>query len=244
MTRYLSPYQLNPLNLNPLRDILAEQIDFDRLRAKGRIKLFISATRVRDGALRIFTNRDLTLDALLASACIPSIHHSVEVDGEAYWDGGLTANPPLTQIVFQCKAPDVVVVALNQTGPDEAPSTAEAIRERFTQMSFNSTLSSALQAIAMAKAEAARTRFSVGRVDRRLKRLKIHVIESADYMAGLDPITRFKTDSSFITSLRDEGRKSAQAWLTRNGGARPLHPANTGMQGAIDASRESECPAG
>ncbi len=218
MTRYFSPYQLNPLNLNPLRDILADQIDFERLRADGTIQLFISATRVRDGALRIFTNEDLTLDALLASACIPSMHHTVEVQGEAYWDGGLTANPPLTQIVFQCKARDILVVVLNQGGSDVVPSTAEAILERFTQVSFNSTLSSSLQAIALAQVEAGRARFSLGRVDRRLKALKIHVIESADYMSELDPITRFKTDTQFMTMLRDEGRNGADAWLAINTG--------------------------
>lgn len=238
MSRYFSPTQLNPLDVNPLRDIIAEQIDFDRLRSRSRIKLFISTTRVRDGSLRMFTNADLTAEALLASACIPSIHRSVEIDGEAYWDGGLTANPPLSPLVYQCKARDVLVVVLDPSGSDEVPSTAEEILTRFTQVSFSSTLSSELQSITLAKAEADRARFAIGRVDRRLRGLRMHVIRSAGFMAELDPLTRFKTDTSFITTLRDEGRKRADAWLAAHG-ARPLHR-NGRQQGVFDASRESE----
>ena len=212
LTRYFSPYQLNPLNVNPLRDILAAEIDFERLRSESRIKLFISATRVRDGALRMFTHRDLTLDALLASACVPSVHHSVEIDGEAYWDGGLAANPPLSDLVYTCRARDVLVVVLTPPGTSEAPSSADAIFERFTQISFSSTLATELHSIALAKAAADRTLLAFG-TDRRLKALKVHLIQSADYMATLDPATRFKTDAAFMTELRAEGRERAEEWL-------------------------------
>lgn len=220
LTRYFSPYQLNPLNLNPLRDILEKQIDFERLRAEGRIRLFISATRVRDGALKIFTQRDVTLEALLASTCVPSVHHSVEIDGEAYWDGGLSANPPVSALVYACKARDVVVVVLTPPGSPEAPSTADAIFDRFTQISFSSTLATELHSIALAKAAAERTRFAIGGIDRRLKTLNLHVLESASYMATLDPLTRFKTNSAFMAELRSEGRKSAEEWL-RAGSVQP-----------------------
>jgi NTE family protein len=216
LTRFFSPYQLNPLNLNPLRDIITAQIDFERLRASSRIKLFISATRVSNGALRIFSREELTADALLASACIPSVHHSVEVDGAAYWDGGLTANPPLSVLLYKCSARDMLVVVLNPQGNDDVPATADAIGERLSQISFSSTLSAELQAIALAKAEAERSRFSFGRLDRKLRRLNIHVIDSAQYMAGLAPASRYNTDSGFITALRDEGRARADAWLKRN----------------------------
>ena len=216
LTRFFSPYQLNPLNINPLREIVAEQIDFERLRAECAMKLFISATRVSNGSLRIFPRAELTVDALLASACLPSIHHSVEVDGVAYWDGGLTANPPLSVLVYQCSARDLLVVVLNPMGTDEVPSTSESIAERLSQISFSSTLSAELQAIALAKAEAQRSRFSVGRLDRRLRALNIHVIDSAQYMAGLAPASRYNTDSGFVGALRDEGRARAEAWLERN----------------------------
>jgi NTE family protein len=219
LTRFCSPYQLNPLNINPLRDIIAAQVDFERLRSECRIKLFISTTRVSNGALRIFSREELTVDALLASACIPSVHHSVEVDGAAYWDGGLTANPPLSVLVYKCSARDLLVVVLNPPGNDHVPSTAEAIGERLSQISFSSTLSAELQSIALAKAEAHRARFSFGRLDRKLRRLNIHLIDSVEYMSGLAPASRYNTDSGFIAALRDEGRARAEAWLESNFGA-------------------------
>ena len=216
LTRFFSPYQLNPLNVNPLRDIVSEQVDFDRLRSACRMKIFISATNVSNGALKIFSRDALTLDALLASACIPSVHHSVEVDGVAYWDGGLTANPPISVLLYKCSARDLLVVVLNPTGNDRVPSTAEAIGERLNQISFSSTLSAELQAIAMAKAEAERSPFAFGRLDRKLRRLNVHLIDSAEYMATLAPASRYNTDSGFVSALRDEGRSRADAWLKRN----------------------------
>ena len=221
LTRYFSPYQLNPLNLNPLRDILAEQVDFERLRAESRIGLIISATRVRDGALKIFTERDLTLDALLASTCVPSVHHSVEIDGEAYWDGGLAANPPVSPLVYGCKAQDVLVVVLTPPGPQEPPTSAEGISARFTQVAFSSTLGAELYGIALAKSAGGRGVFSLGRLDRRLRTLTVHVVDSAAYMATLDPVSRFKTDEAFMANLREEGRKRAGEWLQGDGGFSP-----------------------
>ena len=238
MTRYFSPYQLNPLNLNPLRDILEEQVDFERLR-ECRIRLFVSATRVRDGAPRIFTNADVSVDALLASASIPTMHHSVEIDGDAYWDGGLTANPPLGPLVYGCKARDIVVVVLNGAS-DDVPATADAIRERVTQVSFSSALASELHSLALAKAEAERARFPIGRVDRRLRTVKLHLLE-ADMLAALDPVTRLHTDTAFVTALRDEGRQRAERWIDRRG-AWPLHRASA--QGESHASGQSQCAPG
>jgi NTE family protein len=243
LARYFSPYQLNPLNVNPLRDILSAQIDFERLRADCKIKLFVSATRVRDGALKIFQGHELTLEALLASACIPSLHHTVSVYGEPYWDGGLAANPPVSVLVYECDARDVLVVVLNPHGTADVPSSADAIFERFTQVSFSSTLFTELHSIALATAQAKRSRFSLGRVDRRLKQLNLHVIDSAAVMGALDPATRLKTETRFLTSLRDEGRKRGDAWLAQIG-VHPLPHGTTGMRGIFDASRQSECPAG
>ena len=240
MTRYFSPYQLNPFNLNPLRDILAEQVDFERLRKRSRIRLFLSATRVRDGALRIFGNEDVTLDAVLASASIPSIHHSVDIGGEAYWDGGFTANPPVSALVYGCKARDVIVVVLNGTS-DAVPATAEAIRERLASVSFSSALANELHSIALAKAEAERARFCVGRVDRRLRTMRLHLI-NADGLADLDPATRLTTDAHFVTTLRDEGRARASAWLQESG-ACALHRAGA-KGGESYASGQRQCAAG
>jgi NTE family protein len=214
LTRYFSPYQLNPLNINPLREILSREIDFAALRERSPVRLFVSATGVHDGNLRIFTERDITREALLASACIPSMHHTVTVDGEPYWDGALTANPPLSALVYQCKAPDIILVALPATkAMEEVPSTADAIFDRFTQISFSSTLSTELHSIRLAKALADRSWVSFGHTDRRLRRLRLHTIDAPLAVAQLDGVSRFKTDPAFITALRMQGRERAEEWL-------------------------------
>ena len=226
LTRFLSPYQMNPFNVNPLRDILAEQIDFERLRTACPMRLFISATRVSDGALRIFTDEELTLEALLASACIPSMHHTVRVDGTAYWDGGLTANPPLSPLVYGCSARDILVVLLDPGANTEVPQSADAIEERLRAITFSSTLSTELHAIALAKAEAAKSWFAIGRLERRLRNVNLHLIESAAYLAEFDPASRLNTDADFMMTLRDEGRRRADAWLrSRSGRTSVARPA-------------------
>ena len=139
LARFFSPYQLNPLDVDPLRDIVVSQIDFERLGAESKIKLFIAATEVSTGRLRLFRNRELTLDALLASACLPTLHQPIEIDGEAYWDGGLAANPPLFSLVHECAARDVMVVLLHPSRRPDTPTTADEIWQRLTEISFGST---------------------------------------------------------------------------------------------------------
>ena len=210
LSRFFSPYQLNPLNVNPLRDLLAEQIDFERLRASS-IKLFIATTRASSATLRVFTTRELTLDVLLASACLPSIHRGVEIEGEAYWDGALVANPPLGPLVQECAARDMVMVVVNPER-DSVPSTPEGISQRLTEISFNAAFAAELGAIERAKQEAARALLPLGRLDRRLRQLNLHTIDSGRYMAELDVHSRFNTDAAFIAALRDEGRRCADSW--------------------------------
>jgi NTE family protein len=213
MTRFFSPYQLNPLGINPLRDLLMRQIDFERLRADCRIKLFIAATRVSTGTLRLFGTRELTLDALLASACLPTLHHSIEIDGEAYWDGGLTANPPVLPLLHQCSAHDLILVLLQPTPSLQTPASVEEISQRLTEISFYSALSTELRGLERAKCEAERGFFSFGHLDRRLRRFYLHLIDSPDFMSRLSTLSKANTDSSFIGALRDEGRKCAAMWL-------------------------------
>jgi NTE family protein len=216
LARFFSPYQLNPLNLNPLRDILADQVDFERIRSDCGIKLFIAATQVATGKPRIFTTRELTLDALLASACIPSLHHPVEIDGEAYWDGGLTANPPLRPLLYECAASDMLVVLLHPLRRPGVPATADEITYRLTEISFGSALASELQGIALAKKEAERAVISIGRLDRKLRRFNLHLIDSQAFMGELSVLSKLNAESAFIEALRKEGRSRASAWLRKN----------------------------
>ena len=212
LSRYFSPAQLNPLNLDPLRDLLAREIDFERLRRKSKLKLFIAATRVRDAALRIFDTREITVEVMLASACLPSLRPAVEIGGEAYWDGALVANPPLSVLVHHCTASSMLVVTVDPSRSD-VPATPRGIRERLAEISFGSALATELHALELAKAGAERTSIPLGRLERRLRRLNVHVIGSAEYMAELDVASRFNTESAFIAELHDEGRRRADAWL-------------------------------
>jgi len=216
LSRFLTPRQINPLNLNLLRDILTTQIDFDHMRSACRIKLYIAATQVATGRARIFSNGELTLDVLLASACLPSFNHPVEIGGEAYWDGGLTANPPLRPLLYHCATRDMIIVAVNPRRRDTIPETADDIRHRLSEISFNAAAASELQGIALAKTEAGRARFSLGRLDRLLRRLNLHMIDAEDFMSRLDVTSRLNTDARFIGILRREGRNRAAAWLHEN----------------------------
>jgi NTE family protein len=216
LTRFFSPYQLNPFDINPLRDILAEQVDFERLRAECPIKLFIATTQISTGTLRLFRNRQLTIDTLLASACLPLLHRAVEINGEAYWDGGLTANPPLFPLLHKCRAPDILVVLLHPQPRTEVPQTADAIWHRLTEMGFSSTFYTELQGVMLAKREAQRGLFAMGRLERRLRRLNLHVVESQELMSQLGTHSKLNAHPAFIQRLYGEGRQRAQAWLDRN----------------------------
>jgi NTE family protein len=215
-SRFYSPYQLNPFNLNPLRDILSKQIDFERLRAQCRLSLFVAATAVETGMPRLFRNSELTVEVLLASSCLPTLHHSVEIDGAAYWDGGLTANPPVRPLLYKCSAGDILVVLLNPFRRAHKPQTADAIFERMTEISFTSAFYAELQGIAMAKQEAEEASFAFGSLERRLKRLKMHLIDSQELMSALEPLSKLDTHASFIKALFEEGRTCANEWLAAN----------------------------
>jgi NTE family protein len=146
MARVLSPYDLNPLGLNPLRTILAESIDFGRL-ARAPIRLFITATNVRTGRGRIFRNADITADVLLASACLPTMFQAIEIDGEPYWDGGYAGNPTLTPLVHESDAHDTILVQINPRERSDRPRTANEVLNRLNEISFNSLLMKELRMI-------------------------------------------------------------------------------------------------
>lgn len=216
LLRFFSPYQLNPFDINPLRDILARQIDFERLRTECRTRLFIATTQVSTGTLKLFRNKQLTLDVLLASACLPLLHRAVEIDGEAYWDGGLTANPPLFPLLHKCSARDIMVVVLHPHPRTRVPITADDIWHRLTEMGFSSTFFTELQGLMLAQREARRSWYSFGRLERRLRHLNMHVVESQELMSQLSMHSKMNAHPAFINGLHDEGRMRAEAWLEQN----------------------------
>jgi NTE family protein len=211
MTRVLSPYDLNPFGHNPLRAILAENIDFDRL-ASAPIKLFITATNVRTGRGRIFRNAEITADVLLASACLPTMFQAIEIDGDPYWDGGYAGNPTLTPLVRESDADDIILVQINPRERSDPPRTASEILDRLNEISFNSPLMKELRMIALLRQVA-----DPGQGEgARWAGMRTHRIMS-DALANFGASSKLNAEWEFVSLLKEEGRKSAEAFLAVHG---------------------------
>lgn len=213
LTRYLSPAQLNPLGLNPLRDLLETQIDFERLRAASPLRLFIAATHANSGRLRLFGERELSVQAVLASTCLPTLHAAVEIDGEPYWDGAYSANPALFPLLCDCRCEDVLLVLLAPLEHARTPLSAAEIQERAVEIGFNATLLREIGLLAQAGAFAAGSWWPAGALERRLLRLRWHLIEAQDLLGSLRGETRLIAHLPFLEHLRDRGRERALQWL-------------------------------
>jgi NTE family protein len=209
LTRILSPYQLNPLNINPLRQVLEQVVDFELLRRKSRIKLFLSATNVRTGKVKVFTEKEACVEAVLASACLPFLYQAVEIDGEHYWDGGYMGNPAIFPIIYGCETQDVVIVHINPMNRPDVPTTARDIMNRINEISFNSSLMREMRAVAFV------TRLiDDGQLQGKdMKRMRIHAIDADDVMQGLGVASKLNADWEFLLHLHDIGRHRAALWL-------------------------------
>ena len=222
MARVLSPYDLNPLGLNPLRRILTETIDFGRL-TSAPIRLFITATNVRTGRGRIFRNKEITPDVLLASACLPTMFQAIEIDGEAYWDGGYMGNPAIFPLIYGCESADIVIVHINPLFRAEVPHSADDILNRINEISFNSSLMREMRAVSFVTKLVTQKRIDGG-----LKHVLIHSISDDAFMGALTPTSKFNADWDFLIFLRDQGRKCADKWLADNF-------AKLGVESSVDA---------
>ena len=216
LTRYFSPYQLNPFDINPLRDIVAKVVDFDAVQSRRAIRLFVGATRVRTGTLRLFENRELTSDALLSSACLPTLHHAIEVDGEPYWDGGYSGNPAVYPLIYRCKSPSILVVMLQPLTREEPPTSAQAIRSRLTEFQFNSSFLREMRSIALTKQAIDAQWLPFGKLERRFRKLNFHLIETDDLLARMNVDKALNADLGFLLKLKEEGRTRAGAWLEKH----------------------------
>lgn len=209
--RLVSPYQLNPAGTNPLTEVLAGVVDFDRL-ARAPIRLFVTATNVRTGQGRIFENAEITSNVLLASACLPSMFQAVEIEGEAYWDGGYSGNPTITPLVRDCSSDDTILVQINPVERPGVPRTAREINNRVNEVSFNATLLKELKMIALLREVA-----NPGNCEGALwARMRVHRIASAA-MAELGSSSKLNAEWDFLTFLRDEGRRAAELFLQAHG---------------------------
>jgi NTE family protein len=212
LTRMLSPYQLNPLNLNPLRDVLEACIDFDRVRSCNMMKVFVSATNVETGRVKVFDRTRLDADMVMASACLPFLFQAVEIDGVPYWDGGYMGNPSLFPFHAGSDASDIIVVQINPIERRGAPRTAQDILNRINEISFNGSLLKELRAIDFVDRLIEEGKLS----DTDYRQTRVHVIENQDALKPLGASSKLNAEWRFLTHLRDIGRATASAWLERN----------------------------
>jgi NTE family protein len=212
MTRMMSPYQLNPTNMNPLREALCEVIDFEVLRRSQRVKLYLCASNVITGRIRVFETKEMSPEAVLASACLPFLFQAVEIDGEYYWDGGYMGNPPIFPLIYNCDCRDVLLVMINPIKINEVPKTAQSIFDRINTLSFNSSLMREMRAI----------HFVTGLIDRgfddegRLKRMYLHTIDAEEEMADLGVSSKLNATWDFMMRLHTLGRAHGARFLEQH----------------------------
>ncbi len=206
-----SPYDLNPFDINPLRDLLQREIDFDAVRASG-LSLYVSATNVETGKPRVFNTEDITIDAVLASACLPQTFKAVEFEGNAYWDGGFVGNPSLFPLIYSKAPVDVLLVILNPLARPGVPRRAEEITDRINEISFNSALVGELRAIAFVQRLIDEGALKEPML-KRYRRLNLHAVGGNKDLLDLSLATKYDVDWRFLKKLRDRGRNAASAWL-------------------------------
>jgi NTE family protein len=214
--RVFSPYQLNPLNLNPLRDILQEVVDFEQVRACRKVALFIAATDVATGELKVFRQQELTADMVLASACLPLLFQAVQIEGRAYWDGGYAGNPSLMELVQETPADDLLLVQINPQQRPGTPTTASDILDRLNEVTFNASLLKELRHIARLQQLIA-TECDVGRPPAdpllaRVQALRVHRLDADPLLAEFGAGSKLNTQWSFLQTLHARGRAAADAW--------------------------------
>ncbi|QJQ94871.1 MULTISPECIES: patatin-like phospholipase family protein [Halomonadaceae] len=212
MTRVVSPYQMNPMNFNPLRDLLVEQIDFDRVRSCETLKLFVGTTNVRSGKQRVFRREEMSVDALMASACLPFMYQAVEIDGEAYWDGGYMGNPPLFPLMEECGSRDIVIVQINPIVRDKIPTTPAEIYNRLNEITFNASLIKEVRMVAMLKGLINDSGMDISCYRDTL----LHRISADDALEGLSVSSKLNAEWAFLRHLRNQGRAASQRWLDEN----------------------------
>jgi NTE family protein len=212
LSRVFSPYQWNPLNYNPLRGVLEQAVDFEALRKESAVKLFLSATNVRTGKVKVFTEQEITADCVLASACLPFLHQAVNVDGEYYWDGGYMGNPALFPLIYGCESRDIVVVHINPMERPDVPHSAGDIMNRINEISFNSSLMREMRAVAFV------TKLLDDRKldETEVKRMLIHAVSADDVMQNLGAASKLNAEWEFLTHLHAIGRERAEAWIAAN----------------------------
>ena len=212
-TQYVSPYDVNFLDINPLKEVVDSLVDFQSLASRSPLRLFIAATHVATGKLRLFQEHELTSATVLASACLPRIHKAVEIDGEAYWDGGFSANPAIFPLMYKSEASDVLMVLLQSLHQPELPTRADQIADRMTELGFQGHFMREMRSICDLQKFSA-GKWIPGTVAWRLNRVRMHLIENQTYFNEMKSSSKYNTRQDFLLDLKASGRNTAQAWLT------------------------------
>jgi NTE family protein len=214
-TRFVSPYDFNPFNINPLRDVLEREVDFEALRKNRDIRIFLSATNVHTGKVRVFQGKEITADVVMASACLPFLFKAVEIDGTPYWDGGYVGNPPLFPFFRSGEGGDILLVQTNPVLREQTPQSAREILNRMNEITFNSSLASEFRAIGyvnrMLGSKLLR-RFT----GRAAAEIRLHRIAAGEEFLDLTSSSKFNVDWSFFQHLRNIGRAATDAFLKRH----------------------------
>jgi NTE family protein len=226
-TGSMSPYQMNPLDLNPLKTFVERQVDFERLTQLRDLKVFVVATRVTTGKAEVFSGKRLTADAVMASACLPMMFRAVEIEGEHYWDGGYSGNPAIHPLIYKCESRDIVLVQINPIKRDEVPTNAIDIMDRLNEITFNSALIAEMRAIDFVKRLLAE-----GKLDpAHYKDVLIHRIDGGEVLEQMGATTKVSTEANLIRSLHDLGQSHARKWLNE-------HRKDLGMCSSFNIARD------
>ncbi len=225
-----SPYQFNPFDVNPLRDIIENQIDFEALRCCQKTRLYISATNVKTGKVKVFKTHEITSDTVLASACLPHLFKAVKIDNEYYWDGGYSGNPPLWPLFYDHETQDVLVVHINPMHRNHVPQTSFDIQNRMNEISFNMSLLKEMRAVAFVQKLINEDMLKPEFADK-YSNILFHSIRADKVLEDLSSDTKLKTDWDFLLSLKARGRVMAEQWLTE-------HYEHVGRKSTVDLREE------
>ena len=226
LSRFMSPYQLNPSNYNPLKEVLEDTLNVSELNSCSMVKVFVTATRVCDGQPRVFRCDELTVDVLLASACLPLMFQAVEIDGIAYWDGGFTGNPAIWPLIYHCKSPDVMLIQINPKVRPDVPTTSSEIINRMNEITFNSSLIAEMRAIQFVSRLIENDELD----QKRYKKLNVHMIERPEEMMELNASSKLNATWEFLQHLKQLGRQAAEHWLDQ-------HYGQIGKEGTLDIQK-------
>jgi NTE family protein len=233
ISRYFSPYDVNPLNINPLKDLIERFVDFEKLRANTDLQIFVSATNVHTGRVRIFSREKITADAVMASACLPTLFRAVEIDGVPYWDGGYRGNPVIFPFFRTTSTEDVLVVEINPPERKSTPTSASEIMNRINEITFNSSLIDEFRAIDFVARLIDQGRLPRGTGPGEYRRINVHRIVLDRFGTHFDAFSKLSTDYDFFDMLHLSGKRAARRFLDE-------HFDDIGVKSTVDLQAEAQ----